>query len=306
MEEIQLKNILWQEKYRPKKIDDLIINDKNKIKKYLLSPENIPNFLFVSRTPGTGKTTLAKVIINELGCDYLTINSSDERGVETIREKVKDFSKTQSTNNIRKCVFLDESDGLTPIAQQSLRNLIETYSKNVFFILTCNYESKVIEPLVNRCVRIEFNNPDKEEIKKYLIDICKNEKLDYVEEGITKLCEIHYPSIRGMVNVLQDLFSQDKKVTEENITLKDENFVKIWEEIKILKFTSVWETIKSGTIDVQIFNKWLFYHIGKEEIDLIKKMKLLRVLADNEKNMRFGDEIIIFSGSLVEMISILK
>jgi DNA polymerase III delta prime subunit len=307
MDEIQLKNILWQEKYRPQKVEEVISDSKEKVKKYLENPHNIPNFLFVSRTPGTGKTTMAKAIINELNCNFLILNSSDERGVDTIREKVKDFAKTQSSNGVRKCVFLDESDGLTPIAQQSLRNLMETYSKNVFYILTCNYENKIIEPLVNRCVKIEFNKPKKEDIKKYLIKICENEKLEFEEDGLNKLIDVCYPSIRGMVNILQDLKSQDKKVISDNITLKDEQFIKLWKDIKELKFSQVWEFIKSGGVDVEVFNKWLFYEIGKDDsLDLVKKMKLLRVLAENERTMRFGDSIIIFSGNLVEIISILK
>ncbi len=307
MGNVELKNILWQEKYRPNRVSNVVGGSKEKVGLYLKTPENIPNFLFVSSTPGTGKTTMAKAIINELNCNYLILNSSDERGVDTIREKVKDFAKTQSSNGIRKCVFLDESDGLTPVAQQSLRNLMETYSKNVFFILTCNYESKIIEPLINRCVKIEFNKPERIDIINYLTNICKKEDLKYSEEGICKLIDINYPSIRGMVNILQDLKNQGKEVSPENITVKDEAFKKIWANIKNLKFTEVWECIKRGEIDVEIFNKWLFYEIGRDsELELVKKMKILRILAENERTMRFGEPIIIFSGSLVDMISVLK
>jgi len=307
MSEVLLKNILWQEKYRPAKVMDVIGKSREKISMYLKNPQNIPNFLFVSATPGTGKTSMAKAIINELGCDYLLLNSSDERGVDAIREKVKEFSKTLSTNGIRKCVFLDEADGLTPIAQPALRNLMETYSKNVFFILTCNYESKIIEPLVNRCVRIEFNKPQKEDIAEYLINICKNEELTYTKEGIEKLIQLEYPSIRGMVNTMQDLKNQEMDVVPDAISLKDEAFIQVWKDIKELKFSQVWEFVKTGGIEPEVFNKWLFYEVGKDnDLPLIKKMKVLRVLAENEKTMRYGDSLIIFSGSLVDLVAALK
>lgn len=306
-EQIKIQNILWQEKYRPNTVKNVISGSREKVMSYLKNPSNLPNFLFCSATPGTGKTSMSKAMIADLGCDYLILNASDDRGIETIREKVKDFAKTQSSNGIRKCVFLDEADNLTPTAQPALRNLMETYSANVFFILTCNYESKIIEPLVNRCVRIEFNRPEQREIEEYLVNICKLENLEFSPEGLVKLININYPSIRAMVNTLQDLKNQNKSVTPENVSFKDEIFKRLWLEVKELKFTQVWEYVKSGAVEVEQFNKWLFYEIGKDDsLDLVKKMKILRVLAENERTMRFGDSVIIFSGSLVDMTAVLK
>ena len=139
---------IWTEKYRPRKVDDVVGEFKNSIKKHLLKPKAIPNFLFYSKCPGTGKTTLSKCIINELDCDYIVINSSDDRKIETIREKVKQFAMSQSSKpGFKRCIFLDEVDGMLSASQNALRNIMETYASNVFFIMTCNNINKVIEPL---------------------------------------------------------------------------------------------------------------------------------------------------------------
>ncbi len=120
------ENHIWTEKYRPKKVSEIVGDFKEKITQYLQDPKAIPNFLFYSKSPGTGKTTLAKCVINELGCDSLIINSSDDRKIETIREKVKEFAMAQtSKQGLKRCVFLDEFDGMTGIAQNALRNIME-------------------------------------------------------------------------------------------------------------------------------------------------------------------------------------
>jgi len=167
---------------------------KSKILKYLHNPQNIPHFLLYSKMPGTGKTTLAKAIIKELGCDYIIINSSDDRKIETIREKVKTFARAKtSKEGLRKCIFLDEVDGMLKIPQEALRNTMETYAGNAFFIMTCNNVNKIIEPLKSRCVQIPFAYPDKTEIYKYLEMICEKEELPYTEDGIKILIDLNYP-----------------------------------------------------------------------------------------------------------------
>src|SRR3972149_683150 len=132
------ENIMWTEKFRPKKVNDLVGDFKEKILQYLQNPESIPHFLLYSKSPGTGKSSLSRAIINELGCDKLILNSSDDRTIDSVREKVKEFSMTQSSiPGLRRCVFLDEVDGMLKVSQDALRNVMETYAKNVFFILTC-------------------------------------------------------------------------------------------------------------------------------------------------------------------------
>jgi len=153
---------MWTEKYRPKKIDEMVGSFKAKIKKYLEEPSKMQHLLLHSSVPGTGKTTLAKAIINELGADKLVLNSSDDRKIEAVREKVNSFVKTKSSvEGMRRIVFMDEADGLTNAAQDALRNLMETYSENALFILTCNYLSKISDAIQSRCASIEFTTPAK-------------------------------------------------------------------------------------------------------------------------------------------------
>ena len=144
-----VKHSLWVEKYRPNQLDNYIGNDhlKSKVSVYLESGD-IPHLLLFGRA-GTGKTTLAKLLVNNIDCDYLYINASDENSVDVVREKVKNFASTLGFKDM-KVIILDECDYITPNAQAALRNLMETFSKNCRFILTCNYVERIIDPIQSR------------------------------------------------------------------------------------------------------------------------------------------------------------
>ncbi|GAG64276.1 unnamed protein product, partial [marine sediment metagenome] len=160
-----LHNAIFTEKFRPQVFDEVIIDKKTLITNYLKTPNTIPSFLFTSARPGTGKTTTAKIIAKTLKCDILSLNASDERGIEMIREKIKTFAESMSSlDGMKRCVFCDEADRLTSIAQDALKNIIETYSDNCFFIFTCNDISKITEPIRSRCVLVNFDKPGKVEI----------------------------------------------------------------------------------------------------------------------------------------------
>ena len=194
---------LWVEKYRPVSLKDYIGNEviKNKISDYL-KQGSIQNLLFYG-VAGTGKTTLAKLIAKNLNCDLLYLNASDERGIDTIREKIIPFASSMSFNDV-KIVILDEADYLTPQAQATLRNTIESCSKTTRFILTCNYLERIISPLQSRCQTFEITPPSKIEVIEHISNITAEEKLFDVEiEDVQKVVNIHYPDIRKIINTIQ-------------------------------------------------------------------------------------------------------
>ena len=194
---------LWVEKYRPQVLEDYVGNEviKNKIADYL-KQGSIQNLLFHG-VAGTGKTTLAKLIAKNLNCDLLYLNASDERGIDTIREKIIPFASSMSFNDV-KIVILDEADYLTPQAQATLRNTIESCSKTTRFILTCNYLERIISPLQSRCQTFEITPPSKTEVIEHISNITAEEKLFDVEiEDVQKVVNTHYPDIRKIVNTIQ-------------------------------------------------------------------------------------------------------
>ena len=193
---------LWVEKYRPQVLEDYVGNEviKNKIADYL-KQGSIQNLLFHG-VAGTGKTTLAKLIAKNLNCDLLYLNASDERGIDTIREKIIPFASSMSFNDV-KIVILDEADYLTPQAQATLRNTIESCSKTTRFILTCNYLERIISPLQSRCQTFEITPPSKQEVNYKCQDILTKEKILFYEQGIEDIINTHYPDIRKIINTLQ-------------------------------------------------------------------------------------------------------
>ena len=193
---------LWVEKYRPQILEDYVGNEviKNKIADYL-KQGSIQNLLFYG-VAGTGKTTLAKLIAKNLNCDLLYLNASDERGIDTIREKIIPFASSMSFNDV-KIVILDEADYLTPQAQATLRNTIESCSKTTRFILTCNYLERIISPLQSRCQTFEITPPSKQEVNYKCQNILTKEKILFYDNNIDDVINAHYPDIRKIINTLQ-------------------------------------------------------------------------------------------------------
>ena len=201
---------LWVEKYRPITLEGYVGNEviKNKIADYL-KQGSIQNLLFHG-VAGTGKTTLAKLIAKNLNCDLLYLNASDERGIDTIREKIIPFASSMSFNDI-KIVILDEADYLTPQTQATLRNTIESCSKTTRFILTCNYLERIISPLQSRCQTFEITPPSKQEVNNKCQDILTQEKILFYgihdngqhHNSIDGVIDTHYPDIRKIINTLQ-------------------------------------------------------------------------------------------------------
>jgi len=193
---------LLVEKYRPNVLENYVGNKniKSVISKYL-EQNDIQNFIFYGPA-GTGKTTLAKLIVNNLDCDYVYINASDERGIETIRDKVSSFASVASFKPI-KVVILDEADFLTIQAQASLRNIIETFSRTTRFILTCNYVERIIDPLQSRCQVLKVVPPTKKITALHLLKILNQENIRHTDEDIISIVNQFYPDLRKCINAIQ-------------------------------------------------------------------------------------------------------
>jgi len=210
---------LWVEKYRPQTLEEYVGNEiiKDKIADYL-KQGSIQNLLFHG-VAGTGKTTLAKLIAKNLNCDLLYINASDERGIDTIRDKIIPFASSMSFNDV-KIVILDEADYITPQAQATLRNTIESCSKTTRFIFTCNYLERIISPLQSRCQTFEITPPSKEVVTDLTCRIMVNEDVKINSEAVISVIDTHYPDIRKIVNTIQGSIV-DGELKIDNNSLKN-------------------------------------------------------------------------------------
>lgn len=211
----------WTEKYRPKFLKDIIGQEKitERMKAYVKERE-LPHLLFAGPA-GTGKTTTALCLAREFFGEnfregFLELNASDERGIDVVRGKIKEFARTMPIIMDFKIVFLDEADALTPDAQQALRRTMEQYTKTCRFILSCNYSSKIIDPIQSRCAIFRFKKIPRTAIKEHLKKILDLEKVRYTDDGINAITEISEGDIRKAINILQSA-SVIGEVNEENV-----------------------------------------------------------------------------------------
>ena len=227
---IKKQHTLWVEKYRSSDLSSYVGNEniKKTIQQYL-DQNDIQNFIF-SGPAGTGKTTLAKLIVNNLDCDYLYINASDERGIDTIRDKVSGFASAASFKGI-KVVILDEADFITIQGQAALRNVIETYSRTTRFILTCNFVERIIDPLQSRCQVLKIVPPSKSDIAKHVANIIEQENVEYEIDDIKLLINQFYPDLRKMLNTAQLSTQEGKLVIDKSIIVSSNYTAQVLKEL---------------------------------------------------------------------------
>ena len=193
---------LWAEKYRPRILDDYICEQQlREVLSNFIKKQDVPHLLFYG-SAGVGKSSLAQILTNNIRCDVLYVNASDQNGIDFIREKIKPFAATSGFSD-KKIVILDEADGLTQIGQSALRNMMETYSASTRFILTCNYVEKIINPLISRCQTFKIEPPAKKDVALYVKNILDKESIKYELKDLKKSIDDFYPDIRKIVNFIQ-------------------------------------------------------------------------------------------------------
>jgi DNA polymerase III delta prime subunit len=251
-----LEKLLWVEAYRPQTISDCILPERLKkpFQEYV-NQKNIPN-LILSGGAGVGKTTVAKALCEEVGCDYMVINGSDESGIDVFRNKIKTYASSMSFSGGRKVIIIDEADYLNPNSTQpALRNAIEEFSDNCSFIFTCNFKQRIIDPLHSRCAVIDFALKGNEKTQmagqffKRLQSILKNESVEYDDKVLVELVKKHFPDFRRTINELQR-YSKFGKIDINILTQLGD--VAIGEIVKFLKekdFRSIRSWVASNDVD---------------------------------------------------------
>ena len=252
---------LLVEKYRPINLDNYVGNEniKKSISNYI-GQNDIQNLIFYGPA-GTGKTTLAKLIVKNIDCDHLYINASDERGIETIRDKVSGFASTMSFKPL-KVIILDEADFLTIQAQASLRNVIETFSRTTRFILTCNFIERIIDPLQSRCQTLKIVPPSKLDIVKHLKKVTDKENIKVAKvDDLAIVVNNNYPDVRKMLNTIQ-VSTTDNILNLDTTALVSSNYMtKVLECLKQSnpKFNEIRQIIANANVkDFEEFYRFLY------------------------------------------------
>jgi len=264
------KHTLWVEKYRPDTLNGYLGNESfTEALSEWIDKNNFPNLLLYG-SPGTGKTTAAKLVVKNINCDFLYLNCSDENGIDVIRDKVKQFA-SGATFKPLKVVILDEADFLTINAQAALRNIIETFSLNTRFIFTCNYVERIIDALQSRLTSFHLTVADIKIVAKHLVGILDAESIKYDKQDIVTIVKKTYPDLRRAINILQSNSVKGKLTLNEVI---DSNYIEqVINELKSKKktaFNNIRQIIANNNInDFTGLYKSLYDHYSSPESTIV-------------------------------------
>ena len=305
----EIKNSLWVEKYRPTSLDTYIGNEhlKSKVKLYLESGD-LPHLLLFGRA-GTGKTTLAKLLVNNIECDYLYINASDERKLEMVRDKVKNFASTIGFSNM-KVVILDEADYITPASQAALRNLMETFSKHCRFILTCNFVERIIDPIQSRCQSFQIIPPSKKEVAKHIHTILLQENIMSDMNDLKVLIDSGYPDIRRVINAAQRNVIKGKLKLDTTSIIQNDYKLKLLKILKTQDKKTAFSDIRQLLLDNKITDFADLFRLLYDEVDDWGKghvAECILIIARYElSDGQVPDKEINAMAMLIELLGVIK
>ena len=304
-----MSNYIWVEKYRPSSLDTYIGNEhlKSKVDIYLESGD-IPHLLLYGKA-GTGKTTLAKILVNNIECDYLYINASDENSVDTVRNKVRQFASTVGFKDL-KVIILDECDYITPNAQAALRNLMETFSKHCRFILTCNYVERIIDPIQSRCQSFQVIPPSKSEVAKHLHNILIQENVMDTMEDIKVLVDSGYPDIRRVINSAQRNVVNGKLKLDTSSIIQNDYKLKLLKILETQDKKNAFKEIRQLLADNKITDFADLFRLLYDEVDGYGKghvAECILIIARYElSDSQVVDKEINAMAMLIELLGVVK
>lgn len=304
-----IEHSLWTEKYRPSKLEDYVGNEhlKSKVAGYLESGD-IPHLLLYGKA-GTGKTTLARLIVNSVDCDYMIINASDENNVDTVRNKVKGFASTIGFKPF-KIIILDEFDYMTPNAQAILRNLMETFSRHCRFILTCNYVEKVIEPIQSRCQTFQIIPPTKKDVAIQISKILTAEAIKFEIKDLVPIIDTAYPDIRKVINTCQlNSIKGELKIDTQNL-LENDYKTKILEILKSKdEKRNKYMKLRQALVDSRATDFTELYTLLYDKVEEYAEGKTANVIleiADGQRNAFLSvDKEIPTAATLIKILNII-
>jgi len=297
------KHTIWVEKYRPDTLEGYIGNEffVEKLNQWV-GDNDIPHLLLTGPA-GTGKTTAAKLIVNNINCDFIYINCSDENGVDTIRDKVKSFVSAASFKPL-KVVIMDEADFLTLNAQASLRNVIETYSLNARFIFTCNFVERIMEPIQSRTNIFELMPPSMQDVAFKCVEILDLEKITYTRADIVRIVKQTYPDIRKCLNLLQISIRNGELIesrTSSNFKQTSDQVIELLKTKNVKNFTAIRQLVMDS--NVRDYNE--LYRVLFERADEFNESAVTTlIIADYQhKSIMAPDKEITFCACIAKLLT---
>ena len=301
-----MSHSLWVEKYRPMDLSTYVGNEhlKEKVKVYLES-EDVPHLLLFGKA-GTGKTTLAKIVVNNIDCDYMYINASDENKVDDVRNKIKTFASSVGFKSL-KVIILDECDYLTPNAQAALRNLMETFSKHCRFILTCNYVERIIDPIQSRCQSYKVVPPSKKEVAEQMVNILKEENCTFELDDIALIVNAGYPDIRRVINSAQRQVVDGKLKIDTSSIIQNNYKLQL---IEHLSNGSKLNDVRQLIADNSITDYSELYRLLYDEVEVYGKGKeaecILNIAEAQFQDVNVVDKEINFMSLIIRLLRVIK